>query len=505
MKKHPGKPSSTNTIAQFLGIEPSNFTVEALARFAMENSIEILNFNYVAADGRLKTLSFAIRNEEHLKELLEFGERVDGSSLFPYIDTGNSDLYVVPRLKTAFLNPFSEIPAINILCSYFDRKGKELEIAPEFVVKKAHNVFKQKTGLELRALGELEYYVVFPKPELELFPGKSQKHYHESPPFSKFHFLNEQILETLKNMGIKAKYGHAEVGNIELNGKRLEQFEIELDLEPIEDMADNIVLAKWVMRNTALLHGVEITFAPKLSVGHAGSGMHIHIAAFQNEKNVFLDKNQELSETAKRIIGGLIELAPSLTAFGNTVPVSYLRLVPHQEAPTNVCWGDSNRSVLIRVPLGWRNIENLSAIANNQKKKTKIQPKTRQTVELRSPDGSANAHLLLAGIAVAARHGLENKECLEIAKRTYVGVNIFKEEHKKIQESLEQLPSSCFESAEKLREQSKFYFENNVFCERILEGIQAQLKSYNDKDLNKDLKLDKERAEEYIKGFLHCG
>lgn len=32
-------------------------------------------------------------------------------------------------------------------------------------------------------------------------------------------------------------------------------------------------------------------------------------------------------------------------AGGDANPTSYLRLVPHQEAPTNVCWGDRNRSV----------------------------------------------------------------------------------------------------------------------------------------------------------------
>ena len=43
----------------------------------------------------------------------------------------------------------------------------------------------------------------------------------------------------------------------------------------------------------------------------------------------------------------MMKLASSITAFGNTNPTSYFRLVPHQEAPTNICWGDRNRSVLV--------------------------------------------------------------------------------------------------------------------------------------------------------------
>lgn len=79
-----------------------------------------------------------------------------------------------------------------------------------------------------------------------------------------------------------------------------------------------------------------MTFAPKITVGKVGSGMHIHMRILQNGVNQVLE-NGELSETARRAIAGLMELAPSITAFGNTNPSSYLRLVPNQEAPTSVC------------------------------------------------------------------------------------------------------------------------------------------------------------------------
>ena len=52
-----------------------------------------------------------------------------------------------------------------------------------------------------------------------------------------------------------------------------------------------------------------------------------------------------LSVEARKAIAGMMDLAQSITAFGNKNPMSWLRLVPHQEAPTNICWGMSNRSV----------------------------------------------------------------------------------------------------------------------------------------------------------------
>ncbi|UCE39660.1 MAG: glutamine synthetase [Thermoplasmata archaeon] len=496
---------NTNILTQFLKKEPMEFTRKDIINFIKENNIKMLNFNFVGGDGRLKTLSFPIRSEKQLKMLLDCGERVDGSSLFSYIDPRNSDLYVIPRFKTAFLNPFSAIPTLNMLCSYFDANGDELDIAPEYIIKKAHLQLKKKTGINLEAYGELEYYVKYITQESELFPGVSQRSYQESKPFIKYEDMNNEILYTLASLGIKAKYGHSEVGNIvQEDGTRFEQYEIELDLESLEDMADHVVIARWIIRNIAVKYGVEITFAPKIAVGHAGTGLHIHVAAFKKNKNVLLDDNENLSETARRIIGGLLKLAPSITAFGNTNPTSYLRFVPNQEAPTYICWGDKNRSLLIRVPLGWRKIPDLS-FKINKGITNRSSCKERQTIELRSPDGSANIHLLLAGIAVAAKFGLTNDESIRLAKECYVDLNISKEGYKKKEEKFNHLPTSCFQSAEKLKEQAYFYNEDDVFNKRIIDGLVKQLELFKDKDLNKKLKKDRQIAEKYIKNFIHWG
>ena len=105
-----------NKLIQFLNKDPSEFTKEDIIRYINENDIKMVGFNYIGSDGRLKTLSFSITDEIKLRQLLDLGERVDGSNLFPnIIDPGNSDLYVVPRFKTAFINPFSQIPTISDL------------------------------------------------------------------------------------------------------------------------------------------------------------------------------------------------------------------------------------------------------------------------------------------------------------------------------------------------------------------------------------------------------
>ncbi len=105
-----------NRVVQFLKKEPSQFLKSDIIRFVKENEIKMINFMYPADDNRLKTLNFVINSEEYLDSILTFGERVDGSSLFPFIEAGNSDLYVIPKYSTAFVDPFAEIPTLSMLC-----------------------------------------------------------------------------------------------------------------------------------------------------------------------------------------------------------------------------------------------------------------------------------------------------------------------------------------------------------------------------------------------------
>ena len=433
-----------HALVRFLEKDAKDFTKDDIIRYVTENEIEMINFRYPGADGRLKTLNFIINSLDHLDNILTCGERVDGSSLFPYIEAGSSDLYVLPRYRTAFLNPFSEIPAVDILCSFYTKDGKPLEMSPEYTMRKAHEVLKQVTGMEYEVMGELEYYVVSEKEDL--FLASDQKGYHESTPFNKGRDLRALAMKYIAGTGGLIKYGHSEVGNFTKGDLMYEQNEIEFLPTKMEDAADQLIIAKWILRTLAYQFGVDLTFAPKITVGKAGSGLHIHTRLKKGDKNMMIE-NGKLTDSALKAIAGYLDLAPSLTAFGNTNPMSYFRLVPHQEAPTNICWGDRNRSVLVRVPLGWAAKTDMCALANPLEPASHYDTSQKQTVEMRSPDGSADLYQLLAGLAVACRHGFEIDDALEIAEKTYVNVNIHKEENQDRLKTLDQLPDSCAASA----------------------------------------------------------
>ena len=389
-----------------------------------------------------------------------------------------------------------------MLCSFFNKDGEPLESSPEYTLHKACKAFTDVTGMEFQAMGELEYYVI--SEDDGLFPATDQRGYHESGPYAKFNDFRTQCMSYIAQTGGQIKYGHSEVGNFMLDGKVYEQNEIEFLPVNAENAADQLMIAKWVIRNLAYQYGYDITFAPKITVGKAGSGLHIHMQMMKDGQNQML-KDGALSDTARKAIAGMMQLAPSITAFGNTNPTSYFRLVPHQEAPTNVCWGDRNRSVLVRVPLGWSAQTDMCALANPLESDSNYDTTQKQTVEMRSPDGSADLYQLLAGLAVACRHGFEIENALAIAEQTYVNVNIHQKENADKLKALAQLPDSCAASADCLQKQRTVFEQYNVFSPAMIDGIISRLRSYNDATLRKDIQDKPEEMLALVSKFFHCG
>ena len=493
---------NANEVVAFLQKPSSEFTKEDIVRFIQENDIKMVNFMYPGGDGKLKTLNFIINNLAYLDTILTCGERVDGSSLFSFIQAGSSDLYVLPRFSSAFVDPFAEIPTLCMLASYFDKDGNPLESSPEYTLAKAAKAFREVTGMEFHAMGELEYYVI--TPDEEVFPAVDQRGYHESMPYAKTNDFRTLCMSYIAKAGGQIKYGHSEVGNFSQDGLIYEQNEIEFLPVPVEKAADELMIAKWIIRNLAYQMGMNVTFAPKITTGKAGSGMHVHMRMMKDGKSMMVE-NGKLSNTARTAIAGLMQLADSITAFGNKNPMAYFRLVPHQEAPTNVCWGDRNRSVLVRVPLGWAAGIDMMHRANPQQPAETPDTSMKQTFEMRSPDGSADVYQLLAGLCVGCRYGFEVPNALEIAEQTYVDVNIHDAANADKLSRLGQLPDSCVASADCLERQRKVYEAYGVFSPAMIDGIIKQLRDFNDSNLRKEVENRPQELKELVERYFHCG
>jgi glutamine synthetase len=489
-----------NRLVRFLKKDPAEFTKEDIICFCEANGVEMVNFRYAAEDGKLKTLNFVITSRNHLDTILSEGERVDGSNLFSFIEAGSSDLYVIPRYRTAFVSPFSEVPTLEVLCSFYDVDGKPLESSPGYVLRKADEEFTRRTGYTFMTMGELEYYVISPRDDL--YPATDQKGYHSSGPFVKFADLRDEAMRLIACAGGRVKYGHSEVGCFYDGDTYYEQHEIEFLPMPVEQAVEQLIIAKWVLRMLGDRYGVEISFAPKITVGKAGSGMHFHMLVEKDGRNLLVEEGR-LSPLARKMIAGILDVSDALTAFGNTIPLSYLRLVPHQEAPTTVCWGDRNRSVVIRVPLGWIGADGMTRDANPAEKGHVRDRPSKQTFEYRVADGSADLYLTVAGLIVASLHGIEMPDALEAAERLYVRGNIFSPAFKERLAEFRHLPASCVESAGALEAKRAIFEKYGIFPPGMIDSRIAALKAFDDLGLSERLYGNKEAIRELVNKFLH--
>lgn len=484
----------TNPISMILDKPVEDFTRADLIRIIEEKNIERITFHYTGLDGKLKELKLPIVSREQAERVLADGERVDGSSLFKgMVDASVSDLYVVPLYKTAFLNPF-EPGSLDLVCRYLTAEGERAPYALDNILYNASRLFTETTGLEFYAMGELEFFLIGDQ-EANIFPGDRQRGYHASAPFVKTGRVLDEMVRAIAQMTGAVKYAHSEVGRVEhvrsdlkeIRGKQAEQLEIEFLPTPVEEAGSHLVLARWLIRNIAYKYGYVATFAPKIEEGVAGNGFHVHMALMQKGRNVMTGQDDALTDQARQVIGGLCTFAGSLTAFGNTVSSAYLRLVPDQEAPTRICWSDLNRSAMVRVPLGWAGTSNLAGALNPQQSDDLgLSRQSRQTVELRSPDGSAIIHLLLAGITMAAQWGLTHpKESLKTAENLFAHGNVFK--NQELLDRLPALPASCVASARRLEEDRGLYEHEGIFPSGVIDYMVKMLLSERDLKMNQRL------------------
>ncbi|MGD0027611.1 MAG: glutamine synthetase family protein [Candidatus Bathyarchaeia archaeon] len=463
---------------------------EDVVKFVNEKGIKIVNLCHVPEDGRLKTLSFSAADKVRLLEILDLGERVDGSSLFSFIDPCQSDMYISPRFDKAFINPFASIPTLNILCDYLDEDGKPLSVAPMNILRRAVEKLRSSTSITMKALAELEFYVISRLEDETLLPKEQDKNYHESAPFARFETIRNEALATLAEQGIATKYGHCEVGRILTRDKLvMEQHEIEFMAKDLEEMADTVTIAKWIVRNVCLNHGVVASFSPKISMEHAGNGMHAHLCATRNNENIVAASDGTLSDEALMMMGGILRFAPSLAAFANTTPVSYLRFIARKESPMHICWSSRNRLALIRIPLWW-----------SHRKKNERGRSCLETFEYRAPDAFANTYLLFAALALAIDYGLQNpEETRKLAENLHVDGGSDKHER------LKTLPSSCNEAADNLEKDRRAYEAEDIFPKRLIDRTIEKLKAYDDHDLWKKLTGKPDEVDALLREYLHHG
>ena len=125
------------------------------------------------------------------------------------------------------------------------------------------------------------------------------------------------------------------------------QYELTLRYRDLARAADDIVLAKRLLRATARRFGMEACFMAKPFGQRSGSGMHLHLSLTRDGQNLFSSGDLML-----HAIGGIrahmaetmLVLAPFLNSWRRFASTVY--------SPASNTWGEEDRNVALRIPSG---------------------------------------------------------------------------------------------------------------------------------------------------------
>ena len=138
----------------------------------------------------------------------------------------------------------------------------------------------------------------------------------------------------------------------------------------------------------------------------------------------------KLSDLAYKYIAGQLEHARALASIVAPTVNSYKRLVPGYEAPVYVCWGQINRSALVRIPM----------VSKGREQSTRA--------ELRCPDPSCNPYLAFATMLACGLDGIERN----LVAPPPAEDNVFEFDAGELAEAnIRTLPGSLAEALDELR------------------------------------------------------
>src|SRR5258708_15646685 len=143
--------------------------------------------------------------------------------------------------------------------------------------------------------------------------------YFPVPPVDRMEDRGYKIMLALMAAGIDVEVHHDEVGNAG-------QTEIDMRFNSLTRMADQVMMYKYIVKNVCHQHGYTATFMPKPMFGDNGSGMHVHMSLWNEDKNLFFDANGYalLSDGTRWHLGGPVTHAP---------PILPLPAPPHHTSP----------------------------------------------------------------------------------------------------------------------------------------------------------------------------
>ena len=436
-------------------------------KLARDKSVQMVDLKFTDVPGTFQ--HFSIPATELTEEIFREGVGFDGSSIRGFQKIHESDMMLVPDPTTAFVDPILTIPTLSLICDVREPATEgPYTRDPRYVARKAEAYLKSSGLAEVSYWGpELEHFVFdgvrfdqnnhsayyFVESEEGIWNsgrgngasnlGHRPRHkqgYFPTPPVDTLQDLRSEAALKMMECGIQIEVHHHEVATAG-------QGEFDMHYGPLTEMADKVMIQKYIIKNVARAHGKTATFMPKPLFEDNGSGMHTHQSLWKNGTNLFYDPEgyAMMSEMGLHYIGGLLKHSPALLGLCAPTTNSYRRLVPGFEAPVNLVYSQGNRSAAARIPVYTKDAK-------------------AKRVEYRPPDPTCNPYMAFSAMLLAGLDGVINK----IDPGEPMDVDLYDltpEQSARVQ----QVPGSLDEVMDALEADHEFLLRGNVFTKDLIQ------------------------------------
>jgi glutamine synthetase len=354
-------------------------------KFVKDHNVKFILAQFVDIHGAAKTKAVPAH---HLEDIVTDGAGFAGFAVWGLgMGPEGPDYMAVGDLGTLSLVPW--MPGFARIACDGHVKGKPYAYDARVVLKRQLGKLAKK-GLTFYTGIEPEFLLLRKDEAGHVHPFDAtdtlDKPCYDYKGLSRTSAFLEKLVDSLAAVGFDVY----QVDHEDANG----QFEINYTFSDCLTSADRYVFFKMAASEIANQMGMICTFMPKPFVNRTGTGAHIHMSIGDAKvKNLFHDAKDKrglgLSKMAYHFLAGILVHAPALTAVAAPTVNSYKRLVVGRAlsgatwAPAYVCYGDNNRTAMVRVPYG--------------------------RLELRLGDGSANPYLATAALIAAGMDGVERK------------------------------------------------------------------------------------------------
>jgi glutamine synthetase len=349
-------------------VKPLSPELEALKTSLQDQGVKYALASFVDIHGMCKS---------KVVPLSHFGQMMAGSEMFTGAaldgvpqDVSDEEVATHPDPNSVMILPWN--PQIAWFASDLHLKGRPFEACCRSILKQVL-AEAAELGFTFNLGIETEFFI------LKDSDGKavpvSDRDVLDKPCYDVQGFLDNyawvtEIVEAMNALGWDVYSFDHEDGN--------GQFETDFAYCDALKMADRLTFFRLMVKEIVKKHGYFATFMPKPFVDRTGSGAHYNmsLADVQTGKNLFEAPEDPrgcgLSKLGYQFIAGILKHAPAICAVIAPTVNSYKRLVPRGSmsgftwAPVYICYGNNNRTNMLRIPLGGGRVECRAAdIATN--------------------------------------------------------------------------------------------------------------------------------------------